>query len=184
MNIHANSFVLRQTPESRFSHFSGALSEVIELVRDNFDQATRGYRDGVLLVPVPAANFFSGVVTLREGATLVGNYEARREGEKPRKHTTAVGGEKIAARSVEVVLYSSKLLAEGGDNELPSEEGNWEIISINASPTSEATPIDPMTLLYNHFGMSGGTDTKMTNDELVAALAESVPWWADKAMAG
>jgi hypothetical protein len=45
-------------------------------------------------------------------------------------------------------------------------------------------PIDPMTLMHNHFGSSGGTATNMTDAELVAALRTSFMWWKDKAMAG
>ena len=73
------------------------------------------------------------------------------------------------------------VLAEDGDNELPAKEGNFEIISINASP-SALEPINPDCLMANHFGADGGTNTQMSDASFVAALRESFEFWQDKAM--
>ena len=66
------------------------------------------------------------------------------------------------------------------------EEGNWEIISINASPIegSSGTPITPETLMYNHFGGDGGTDTKLSDKEFVKMLRDSFEFWKDKVLCG
>jgi hypothetical protein len=40
----------------------------------------------------------------------------------------------------------------------------------------------PETLIANHFELSGGTATKMTDSEFVASLKESVMYWKDKVM--
>jgi len=204
MQIHINSFVKRQTSNSSYSHFEDVNSDdnwelLGSLIEDNFDQAKEGYRKEVLLVPIPPHPFslpggqycfYSGVVQLKDGELLGGRFESRKEGETPRKHITSgcsskfgVLGEKIPAKSVQIVLYSSTVLAEDGDNELPPEEGNWEVISINASSTEGEMPINPNTLMHNHFGSDGGTDTKLSDSEFVAMLKTSFEYWKDKVMA-
>lgn len=181
--IHLNSFAHRQTKESRFSYFSGTPDELKFLVLSHFDKAVQGYRPGVLEVPVPPEGFFSSVVELQEGDKLVGGYTPRRPGEEPRKWVEVPGSRKLPAKSCTIILYASELLREDKDNELPPEPDNWEIISINASVSeSGREPMPPETLMANYFGESGGTDTKMTPEEFVKALAESRAFWKNKAM--
>lgn len=189
--VHVNSFVRRQTPKSEFSHFEGPpgcedaweyLRASIELMIERGQDIEPGYRDGVILVHMNPQYFFSGVVQLKEGDRLTGEFKARRPGETPRKSIGVVGAEKMPAKAAFVVLYASTVLAENGDNELPAEDGNWEIISVNASPVEGKMPIEPMVLLHNHFGSDGGTDTNLSDSELVAMLRESFLFWKDKAM--
>ena len=182
--IANNPFVLRQTQTSPFSHYDGNIGDIPAMVQDNFANAAEGYREGVVTVRVPAAGFFSGVVTLTEGTELTGSFKARREGEAPRKEVLAKGSSKIPAAQVDIVLYRSDVLAESGDNGLVPAEDNWEVISINASPVEGEIPINPMVLMHNHFGSDGGTNTNMTDEQFVAALREGFAFWADKAMAG
>jgi len=182
--VGINSFVKRQTPTSRFSHFTGTDDELLVLIQQGWEQAKPGYREGVILVPVKPTGFFSSVVKLEEGDTLTGVYEARREGEKPRKAVTASGRSKMPAQAVDVVLYSSKVLAEDEDNELPVGDDSWEVISINASPDLSDPPINPTVLMHNHFGSSGGTQTNLNDEDFVAMLRESFVYWSDKALAG
>jgi hypothetical protein len=182
--LAVNAFVKRQTPQSRFSFYSGSNDELLRLVAEGWNNAKPGYRTGVLVVPVSPSGFFSGVVRLEAGDALEGVYEARREGETPRKALVATGREKLPAKSVDVVMYSSEVLAEDNDNELPPEENHWEVISINASPDRHEMPIDPNVLMHNHFGSSGGTKTNLSDEQFVATLAHSFRYWNDKALAG
>jgi hypothetical protein len=184
MQITVNPFVRRQTADSSFSHYAGDIDLLPNLISDKVGNWRPGYRDGVVLVSVDPEDFFSGVITLEEGAKLTGFFEARRDGEAPRKEIRADSPleRKIAAQSVEIVLYRSDVLAEGGDNSLEPSTENWEIISINASPTEGEMPIAPMTLMHNHFGSDGGTDTNMTDAEFVQALREGFKFWANKAL--
>ena len=179
--ITINSFARRHTPESRFSHYTGTTSELLDLVVSNWHNCKPGYRQGVLLITVPPEGFFSSVCRLSEGDALQGSYTPRREGEEPRKHMGRVGGEKLSARRVEVVLYASDVLAEDGDNELPPGEDHWEIISINASPEVSEVPIHPEVLMHNHFGSSGGTKTNLTDEQFTDMLKYSFMYWKDKA---
>ena len=182
--VGINKFVERQTATSRFSHFSGSDDELLTRIQQAWEQAKPGYRTGVLLVPVEPSGFFSGVVKLQEGDALTGTFEARKEGEKPRKAVVAEGREKMPARTVDVVLYSSTVLAEDEENELPAEQSNWEVISINASPDLYEMPINPNVLMHNHFGSSGGTKTNLNDEDFVAMLRRSFEYWSDKALAG
>lgn len=186
--ICINPFVLRQKAESPFSHFAGegGWDTLLNRITSAFEAgAVRpGYRDGVVLVDISSEDILSGVVTLTEGAEIVGSFKARRAGEEPRQQISAKGAAKIAALSAYAVLYSSAVLAEDGDNSLPADSGGWELISLNASPVEGEMPIDPVVLMHNHFGSVGGTATNMTEAEFVAALRTSFLWWKDKAMAG
>ena len=184
LKIVVNDFVKRQTKESRFSHFAGTWDELASMTMGCWENQSPGYRAGVVLVQVPARRFFSGITQLIEGDHLVGGFEPRRKGETPRKFVTSVGAQKLSAQHVDVVLYASEVLAEDGDNQLPPHPGNWEIISVNASPTKDAPPIEPLVLMHNHFGSVGGTSTGLSDKEFVVMLQESFYFWKDKAMCG
>jgi len=184
MQVVVNDFVKRQDGDSRFSHCAGTWSQLVDLVKENWENAKPGYRAGVLLVSVPSDGFYSSIVQLTEGDKLMGEFARRRDGEAPRKTLTTTSRIKLPATSVDIVLYSSETLAEGDDNQLPAEDGNWEIISINASITKGDTPIHPMVLMHNHFGSSGGTQTNLTDSDFVDTLRHSFHFWNDKAMCG
>jgi hypothetical protein len=180
MSLHINSFVRRQTESSSLSHWTLSDKKLMARIAINFDKQKPGYCAGVILVPIEGDGFFSPVVTLQSGDKLMGEYVPRREGEDPRKHIHAVGC-KVPAEMAWVVLYSHDVLVEGGENET---DDDWEVICINASPTldDEPAPMPPETLIANHFGLSGGTSTRMNDSEFVAALKTSVLYWKDKAM--
>lgn len=190
MEIVLNSFVLRQTIDSPYTHWMIPDGEVISRAVDAMEagNAKRGYRDGVLVVPVNPEGFFTALVVLEEGDDLVGSFKPRREGEFPRKTFHKPADEnwvKPEAKAVDVILYASTTLAEDGSNELPAEEGNWEVVSVNGRPTDEEAPIDPITLMYNHFHVpgsnDGGSSTGMSDSEFVALLREAHEYWKDKA---
>ncbi len=142
--------------------------------------AKPGYRQGVLCIPVPHGMFRSGIIQLEPGMELTGGFEPRRQGEAPRKFVTAKG-EKMPAKHVEIILYSREVLEEDPDYKAHAD---WEIISINASPSECPAPIPPDALIANHYGLSGGTDTGMTPEEFESALRQSIDFWRDKAMCG
>lgn len=191
----AMGFARRQTPESEFSHCAVPLPSnwttksrldernetyVVALAASSFREQKPGYREGVILIPVAPENFYSGVVQLKEGDRLEGEYKARREGEDPRKKVYKAGtSEKLPAKYVEIVLYHKDVLAEDGDRDT---EADWEIVSINASPSDKPVPIPMGALIANHLHLSGGTQTNMTDEEFVATLRESVAFWKDKAL--
>ena len=173
-----SSFVRRQTYESEFSYFMGSDEDLLELVEKNFPLAKPGYREGVVLVPVPPENFMSGLAVLEEGDELTGIFKARRLGEQPVREVR-VDKCKHPAAAVDVVLYAHHVLLENDEH---SSDADWEIISINARPTLEEQPITPGALMRNYFKETGGTDTKMTPEEFVEALRVSREYWRDKCL--
>lgn len=191
-NLIFNSFVNRQNkPNSGSTSWTLDLQEIEDLLFESLADGSysRGYRDGVLVVRLKeSSGFYTGIATLVEGDTLIGRFRARTEGELPRKTISklvGLGDPKPEAKSVDVILYSSQTLAEDQTNELPAIEGNWEVISINANPINGKVPIDPFTLIANHFHVpgsgDGGTSTKMSAEEFESALRESHEFWKDKA---
>jgi hypothetical protein len=172
-----NDFVRRQTADSPFSHFEGDWDYVLDIAIDNFDRRKTAYRDGVINIPVPPQGFFSPVVKLAEGMEITGEYKPRRKGETPRLNIRAKGG-KTPAVAVELDFYRKDVLEESGDNSTAAE---WELVNVRAM-AFEDEPMNPATLMHNHFGSDGGTDTKMSPFEFQAALRESFEFWKDKAM--
>ncbi len=179
MTFHINSFARRQTAASHFTHWTRSDVELVMRVAAGFPNATPGYKEGVLQVPIRPDGFYSPVVKLSEGDILIGKYTARREGETPRKQLMVAKGEKLPARSVNVILYSHAVLAETEDAET---EADYEIISVNASTEVGVEPIQPETLCANHFGDDGGTSTGMSDAEFIAALKESRAYWKGRAL--
>lgn len=80
-------------------------------------------------------------------------------------------------------VHESPMLAESGEETtIEPVGGNWELISLNAAPMEGEVPIDPTTLMHNHFGSSGGSATGLGDEAFVKQLRESFIWWRDKAM--
>ncbi len=187
--IHLNSFCSnRQTEDSPLTHWEISNTRLVELAEAELEagRPKAGYRDGVVLVSVDPAGFKTGVVELNDGDQLVGEYKSRREGETPRISVYVAGGKgtilekgKQNAKMVEVVLYRNDVLAENNENETDAE---WEIVSVNGHPTPEPAPIAPNTLMHNHFGSDGGSNTNMTAEEFEAAMKESFEYWKNKGM--
>lgn len=175
--IEVNGFARRQTAESKFSHFTGTWEDLAALVEAHCAKATPGYRDGVLEVPVPAERFFSGVVELTPETPLRAIFAARRKGEDAYLQIEALGGEKLPAKSVQVILYRHDVL---GDDATPGTEAVWEIVSINARATEGPEPLTPMAMARNFLQLPGGTKAEYTADE----FARSIVYWSSRAMRG
>lgn len=221
MSWFLSKFVKRQTKASRFSHWDMLDVALLTLVVENWEKRKPGYKDGVVLVPVPPDGFFTSTVFLKKGDKLRGGFEPRVEGEEPRKFTCLDTGEpdeeclgtgpngpavvmisrggkpnrgKQPAVAVDIVLYRKDVLDEDNDWKVlespwmpcvPVMGEDWAIVSVNAHPTADTNvPIEPDTLIANHFHLSGGTNTGMTNDEFVDALRISVLYWKDKTVLG
>lgn len=174
-SIAVNEFVTRQTRGSKFSHYEGELERVADMVQAAFGNAKPGYRDGVKLVPVPAAGFFSGVVEITPETKLRATFTARRPDEDPFVSVEALAGEKLPAEHVEVVIYHRDVLIEGGDK--PSTDAEWEIVSINARPTPEPEPMTPMAMARNFLELPGGTKADYSAED----FARAILYWSCRA---
>jgi hypothetical protein len=168
MQIHINSFVKRQTSNSSYSHFEDVNKDdenwelLGSLIEANFDKAKEGYRKEVLLVPVPSNS--SGDCGRSEAVLEHCFYSGVAQLED---------GEMFGGR------FESRKEGETPRQHITAIRGD----SINASPTEGEMPINPNTLMHNHFGSDGGTDTKLSDSEFVAMLKTSFEYWKDKVMA-
>lgn len=170
----------RQTPQSEFSHWEFSDELLIEKTANAFNEGNfkQGYRKGVVLVSIESQGLFSGITTLNEKTPLEAKFEARIDGEEPRLSFYAKGN-KTPAKNAYVVLYHADVLKETNER---TADTDWEIISVNASQFDFEPPIQPTALIYNHLELSGGTSTKMTDEEFVKSLKESMMFWKDKAL--
>jgi len=190
--LYMSKFVKRQTKASRFSHWDIPDMDLLCRVAENWCFRKEGYRDGVVLVPVDPKGFFTSTVTLKPGDKLRGGYEPRVPGEEPRKFVCLDSGgiTKPPAVAVDVVMYRKDVLDEDGDWDPIGDPrvpfiGDWAVISVNCHPTDESNvPIEPETLIANHFHLDGGTNTGMDNDQFVDALRVSVLYWRNKTVLG
>jgi len=167
----------RHLPTIPFSHFKGTWEELERLTEDHLGQAKPGYRDGVILVPVPPERFMAGTMKLEEGTPLKATFAARREGEEPFVQVVAVDCPKTPAKGVDIVLYRHDVLAEDGEASCDSE---WEIISVNARVMEEEEPMDPMTMARNFLHLEGGTQATFTAEQ----FAKSILFWAQHCRRG
>jgi hypothetical protein len=170
-SIAINEFVKRQTKNSRFSYFDGTWEELIKLVQDNFNNQMKGYRDGIILIPVPSDRFYTSMCKIGKDSILESKFESRREGEEPIKRTVVKNGKKTLANFVKIVLYRHDVLLENNEN---STDAEWEIISINASIVKNE-PMHPMTMARNMLNKEGGTKAEYTGQQ----FAESLWFWKD-----
>ena len=158
--------------------FKGNWEDVKKAVEFNFCRGVKGYRDGVLLIPIDPTGFNCPVMKLKPGDRFVGIYDKRCEGEDPRKKIWKYKSLPPAKR-VNIILYRKDVLLETHDE---TTGADWDMIAVQALDIegNEEVPMDPTTLMYNHFQLSGGTSTKMTAAEFTEALRKSLLYWKDR----
>lgn len=171
-------FVKRQTKDSRHDYFDGSWDELIALVEAQWEQRrTSPHNSGVLLIPMPTealSRFFSSTVAVTENTPLKANFAPRVSGEAPFIQVTSPGGLKSPAKCAEIILYSHDTLAADGDAP-PTRKAEYYIVSINAYPTENPSPMSPMTMARNFLGLKGGTKPQVpyTAEE----FARSIIYW-------
>ncbi len=173
-SIDINTFVKRQTKDSKYSYFDGSWEELINLVKDNYKNKKESYnRKGVIYVPVSPERFFSSIIDVTQKTKLKANFYSRREGESPYVQVEAIGS-KVPAKYVTIVLYSHELLIQNNEN---STNSDFEIISINAGLTDTLNePTPPMAMARNQLNLPGGTKASYTAKD----FAESIIYWSNK----
>jgi len=178
--VACSEFVKRQTEDSGFSHFEGTWEQLEALATDRFtahsvlNYVHPGYKDGVVLVDMPAQWFRSAIVELQPGDKLKASYSPRRQGEAPYIRVSAKG-KKQAALYAQVVLYSHDVLMENNETEKDAE---WEIVAIKARSSKEEEPMDYYTMARNYLNLVGGTKGNFTAEE----FAKSIVYWNSHVM--
>ena len=171
-------FMKSRKPSGYFESYNE--EELLKMVDDNFILATKGYREGVALVPIEPRKMKCAVVTMTPDMEFETTYESRIPGETPRKKTVAIVDELPAAQYVTAVVYHKDVLAEDGDR---SSNAEWEIITLLAHSSNLPDPMTPGTLMANHFKADGGTATNMTPEKFEKALRESYNFWKNHCIA-
>ena len=185
IKVACSEFVKRQTKESGFSHFSGTWEVLEALVNVNMlipGNVKPGYKDGVILVKVPAEvvtnkwswYFYSAIVDVTPLTKLSAHYAPRMPGEDPHIRVAAKA-KKQKAKYVEIVCYRHDVLEEDNDR---STDAEWEIICIKARTSEEEEPMDPYTMARNFLHMKGGTKANFTPEQ----FAKSIVYWNNHCM--
>ena len=110
---------------------------------------------------------------------LKATFEARRDGENACVQVIVLGGEKLPAQLVDIVVYRRDVLLEDGSDAV-STGADWEIVSINARPTEEPEPLTPMAMARNMLDLPGGTKAEYSAEE----FAHAIVYWSRRAMRG
>ena len=133
-----------------------------------------GYRKGVRIVTIDKKyvhKVFCPYVKITKDIKLVSKLVKRKENELPYIQTRAINGIPVKAGSVDLILYSHKVLLENDEN---TTGADWELVSINAIPDGEDTmPIAPVTMMRNQLNLAGGTKALYSTEE----WAKSVQFW-------
>lgn len=176
--VACGNFVKRQTKESGSSYFDGTWEELESMLEDiisnDLDCIHPGYRDGVVLVDLPADFFYSAIVELNDKSKLTANYSARREGEEAYIKIGAKA-QKQPAKYASVVLYRWDILAENNERETDAE---WEIVCIKARVSEEVDPMHYYTMARNFLHLKGGTQGDFTAEQ----FAKSIVYWSQHAI--
>lgn len=177
--IGINSFVLRQTWDSQFTHYQGSDNDLRHRTTERFLGGfyRQGYRDGVILVEMDSdeANLFwtYNDFPMFEGMKIEASYEKTKGREhEPPKVQIKIKEPKIRCKYVDIVLYRRDVLMENNEQSTNCE---WEIVSINGRLNKEPNPIDPLTIVRNWKHLPGGTEMKgKSPEEVLEMLCESI----------
>jgi hypothetical protein len=182
--VSINSFVLRQTPESPYSHYSGEWLDIALTCRYYLSIGSNvrpGYRDGVLLVDLSdtamKGEFFTSIVQVKEGDMLWAHVVRRRAEEEPYVQLTT-NVDKSLARHVDIVLYKHDLV-DTPEIDPDGTTAEWQVIAILARDSVEELPVDPVTMARNFLQKTGGTKGVYTAEQ----FAQAIWYWKDHALA-
>ena len=169
----------RYTPESSKSHFSGSWHELAEIVKTQWPQRIQSPSNSrVFLIPVPKNcldRFYTNTIAVSNKTKLSARFEARREGEEPYLQIEAVDLKKQPAQSAEIVVYSHAALA-ADESGFSDDTADYYIVAINAYPTEDPEPMNPMTMARNFLGLPGGT--KPENPYSAEEFARAIVYWS------
>ena len=185
--IGLNPFFLERLKiDQRYYPVDFSTDKLLEQLQERFldpRYTSKGYRHGVYKVVLDPEGWRSRVIALTPNAKIQTLYRSRVSGEPPRRESRALVAslhDLPPAELVEAVLYQKQVLAERDESQ---SGATWDVITILAHPTKESAPMTVGTLMANHFGVQGGTNTLMTATEFEEALKASYLYWKDRILA-
>lgn len=109
---------------------------------------------------------------------LRSGYKARKDSELPVLSRWFEGGVFVpSAEYLDLILYSKEQLAKEGT----VIDGDYGIVAILSSMTSDEAPMPPATMLRNALGISeGGSGVALNREEYM----KSVEYWSNHALVG
>ena len=179
--VGINSFVRRQTKKSGKTHSTLSFDSIKNHAENQLKKNIyrRGYRDGVILVPVDKKllpNFICPIIKINAKTKFESLIKKRRNNEEYYISTKAINGKPITIGGVDLILYRSDVLKETKENET---EKYWELIAFQAIPKGiKQMPMGPITMMRNQLCLNGGTQGAYSSDE----WAESVHFWQKYAL--
>ena len=179
--VSVSEFVKRQVIGSGKTYSKMSFEEIADfatrqLVKQNYK---RGYRDGVVLVPVAdhlLLNFICPFVRIDENTILKSKLTRRRPDENPYIQIRALNGKPLKTKAVDLILYRNDVLAESNEQ---TTDADWELISFHAIPEGvEFMPMGPATMMRNQLQLTGGTKGSYSRNE----WAKSIHFWQEYAV--
>ena len=181
ITVAVNDFVNRQTSKSGKTYSTLPFIEIAKHAEEQLNNNCfkKGYRDGVILVPVKKnliKHFICPFVKIDKNTKLKAEVTKRRENEKHYIRIKALNGHELKTENVDLILYRKDVLNETNEN---STNKDWELISFYAIPKDiNKLPMGPVTMMRNQLELPGGTKGIYTSEE----WAESVYFWQKYAL--
>jgi hypothetical protein len=167
----------RHVPGGDHAWFAGTPEELLDLVREHWDDRRPGVGredlEAVVVVPVPPARFVTDTVQVTDDTPLFAELVRRQPHEDPYVRVTAEGPRE-PAHFAAVLLYSAATLLENGGTR--SGDFAWEVVSVQASALADE-PMHPVTMARNYLQMSGGTFAPYSAQQ----FAEAIWYWSRRA---
>jgi len=179
--VSVNSFVKRQVKGSGKTYSALSFETIKNHAEEQLNKGLykRGYRDGVILVPVDnklISQFICPIVRINDTTMLESSIKRRRGNEELYISTKAINGEPIKIGSVNLILYRHDILKETNENETNTY---WELIAFQAIPKGiKEMPMGPITMMRNQLCLPGGTKGNYSSEE----WAKSVNFWQKYAL--
>lgn len=180
-SVSVNDFVRRQKPNTGKTYSSLSFAEIAKHAEDQLklNLFSKGYRDGVIIVPVSSEyikHFVCPFVEINSETKLKAEVVKRRPDEQHYIRIKALNGNLLKISNVDLILYRNDVLKETNEN---TTDDDWELISFHAIPKGvEKLPMGPVTMMRNQLQLKGGTKGIYSNEE----WAQSVYFWQNYAL--
>ena len=179
--IAVNSFVKRQVKGSGKTYSTLSFNSIKNHAENQLNKGLykKGYRDGVILVPVAKkllSQFICPIVEINDTTKLESTIKRRRKNEELYISTKAINGKPVEIGSVDLILYRHDVLKETNENDTNIY---WELIAFQAIPKGiKQMPMGPITMMRNQLCLPGGTKGNYSSEE----WAKSVNFWQKYAL--
>ena len=176
--IGINSFVRRQTKDSKFSYFTGSDAELILYAQQNWPLRRQGNRPDSWIVPIDMGHnldesvpqFYSAIIRINPDMFLNAECIVRSKNEEPLMCVSTISS-KARGRYVDVVIYAAVLLGEER-----SSTSDLGIVSFHVSDVQHQ-PEHPYEIARKILDQWDGPKMQYEPEE----IALSIMYWSQRA---